>query len=231
MGSDERSSGTLLFDVEDREVKAREEFVVHFKAAEKVSGYQFTLAYNDLEIADIMPGSDMRAENFAIFPDANALTTSWSTTEAMGKEAEFEVKFRAKKAGKLSEMLSVSSRITRAEAYELNADSYSTYLDVAFRFNTQQGATVSGIGFELYQNQPNPFVNKTIVGFHLPEASGATLSIFDESGRLLQTQTGDFAKGYNSIVLDRSALKATGLLYYKLETPTETATRKMILLK
>ena len=231
MGSDERSSGTLLFDVEDREVKAREEFVVHFKATEKVSGYQFTLAYNDLEIADIVPGSDMRAENFAIFPDANAMTTSWSTTEAMGKDAEFDIKFRAKKAGKLSEMLNVSSRITRAEAYELNADSYSSYLDVAFRFNTQQGATVTGIGFELYQNQPNPFVNKTTVSFHLPEDGRATLSIFDESGRLLQSQTGDFAKGYNSVLLDRSTLKTTGLLYYKLETANDAATRKMILLK
>jgi len=159
------------------------------------------------------------------------MTTSWSTTEAMGKDAEFDIKFRAKKAGKLSEMLNVSSRITRAEAYELNADSYSSYLDVAFRFNTQQGATVTGIGFELYQNQPNPFVNKTTVSFHLPEDGRATLSIFDESGRLLHSQTGDFAKGYNSVLLDRSTLKTTGLLYYKLETANEAATRKMILLK
>jgi hypothetical protein len=231
MSADERSGNTLLFDVEDRTVKAREEFTVHFKAAEKVSGYQFTLNFNDLEVADIVPGSNMKADNFAIFPDENAVTTSWASTDVVGKEAEFDIKFRAKKAGKLSEMLAVSSRITPAEAYELNADSYSKNLDVAFRFHSPQGATVVGVGFELYQNQPNPFMNRTTIGFHLPEANRATLSIFDESGRLLHSQTGDFAKGYNSVLLDRSMLKTNGLLYYKLETADNSATRKMILLK
>jgi hypothetical protein len=90
---------------------------------------------------------------------------------------------------------------------------------------------VVGVGFELYQNQPNPFMNRTTIGFHLPEANRATLSIFDESGRLLHSQTGDFAKGYNSVLLDRSMLKTNGLLYYKLETADNSATRKMILLK
>ncbi|MEI7587784.1 T9SS type A sorting domain-containing protein, partial [Runella sp.] len=88
--------------------------------------------------------------------------------------------------------------------------------------------TISGVGFELYQNQPNPFVNKTFVGFHLPEASAATLSIFDETGRVVFTQKGTFAKGYNTITIDQALLNTTGVLYYKLETATDSATKKMI---
>lgn len=235
MGSDDRSAGTLLFDVEDKTLKVGEEITVTFKAAEKVAGYQFTLNFNELKVMDILPGDGMKADNFALFPDDKALTTSWNASESGSEHAEFSVKFKARKAGKLSEMLAVSSRITRAEAY--TESNYSndgndfTFQDIAFRFNGQQGSTVTGIGFELYQNQPNPFVNKTTVGFHLPEATEATLSVFDESGRLLFSQTGDFAKGYNAVMLDRSTLKTNGMLYYKLETAGESATRKMILLK
>jgi hypothetical protein len=90
---------------------------------------------------------------------------------------------------------------------------------------------ISGVGFELYQNQPNPFVNKTFIGFHLPEATSATLRIFDETGRMVFTQNGDFAKGYNThqcIETDRQLLNTTGVLYYTLETATDSATKKMI---
>ncbi|MCC7503774.1 MAG: T9SS type A sorting domain-containing protein, partial [Saprospiraceae bacterium] len=142
-------------------------------------------------------------------------------TTSIDGAGEFTVKFRAEKAGKLSEMLQLSSRITRAEAYNVNGQN----LEVALRFN---GNTIAGVGFELYQNQPNPWVNRTQIGFHLPAAATATLTVYDETGRVLFTQKGDFAKGYNAISLDRAVLNTTGLLYYKLETATDSATRKMV---
>jgi len=98
-------------------------------------------------------------------------------------------------------------------------------MDVALRFN---GNTIAGVGFELYQNQPNPFVNKTMVGFHLPEAATATLTVFDAAGRVVFTQKGDFAKGYNAISLDRALLNTVGVLYYTLATENASATKKMI---
>ena len=48
--------------------------------------------------------------------------------------------------------------------------------DVALRFRSAAGTITNGVGFELYQNQPNPFVGNTFIGFHLPAASSATLS-------------------------------------------------------
>ncbi|MBV6442789.1 MAG: hypothetical protein EPGJADBJ_04515 [Saprospiraceae bacterium] len=214
--SDDRAAGTLLFDVEDREVKAGETFTLTFKGAERVQGYQFTMNLSGLEVVNVTPGAGMSMDNFGVFADA-------VTTSVDGEGNEFAVTFRAVKAGRVSEMLGASSRITRAEAYSLS----NNRMDVAFRFN---GATqvISGVGFELYQNQPNPFVNKTVIGFHLPEAAEATLTVFDESGRMLFTQKGQFAKGYNAISVDRSLLNTTGLMYYKLETATDAATKKMI---
>jgi hypothetical protein len=164
-------------------------------------------------VLEIVENEHSKVENFGIFD-------GFLTTSSNGARA-FTLRLRAEKAGRLSQMLGVSSRVTKAEAYALDGNRLST----ALRFD---GKTIAGIGFELYQNQPNPFVSKTSVGFHLPEATTATLTVRDESGRLVFTQKDDFAKGYNAVVLDRALLPAAGLLYYTLETATDSATRKMI---
>ncbi|MCC6463490.1 MAG: hypothetical protein IT260_23675, partial [Saprospiraceae bacterium] len=52
--------------------------------------------------------------------------------------------------------------------------------------------------------------------------------IFDETGRVLYGLTGDFAKGFNTFNLDKALLNTTGVLYYQVETPTDSAVRKMI---
>jgi hypothetical protein len=220
----DRTNGTLLFDVNDRTVKAGETFTVTLKGAQAVQGYQFTMNTAGLEVLDIVPGTGMKAEHFAVFQKEGALTTSWDAPVGMNGTVAFEVKFHAVKSGKLSELLSVSSRITKAEAY----NAADERLDVAFRFNQGAGNTISGVGFELYQNQPNPFVNKTTIGFHLPEASTATLTVYDETGKLVYTQKGDFAKGYNSFSIDRAMVGNVGVLFYKVETSTDAATRQMI---
>ncbi len=220
MSSDDRSNGTLLFDLEDRQIAAGETFTVALKASEVTTAYQFTLQFPGLEVVDILPGAGMRAENFGVF--ANAITTSYDGPLA----GEFAIRFRALKAGKLSALLSVSSRITKAEAYQNGA-----LLDVALRFNQGAQQTIAGVGFELYQNQPNPFVHKTMIPFNLPEASNAVLSIYDETGRLVYSQKGNFAKGYNTVAVDLGAINTGGLLYYKLETERDAATQKMVQMK
>ena len=213
MSSDDRSNGTLVFDVKDREVKAGEKFDVTFTAAEQVLGYQFTLNTAGLEVLNIEPGSDMSLDNFGVFADA--ITTSYN-----GKVAgTFKVTFRANESGSLSSMLNVSSRITKAEAYN------NGQLDIALRFN---GDVITGLGFELYQNIPNPWVDKTQIGFHLPAAAKATLTIYDESGRMLFTQRGEFGKGYNVFTIERELIDAVGVLYYRVETDDDAATMKMI---
>jgi hypothetical protein len=173
--------------------------------------------FNGLQVQDITPGAKMNMDNFGVFADA-------ITTSVDGESNEFAVTFRATKAGQISQMLGVSSRITKAEAYTLTNDR----MDVAFRFNGAAGSVISGVGFELYQNQPNPFVNKTFIGFHLPEATSATLRIFDETGRMVFTQNGDFAKGYNTFAIDRQLITTTGVLYYTVETVSDKATKMMI---
>jgi len=225
MVSEDRSVGTLVFDVDDRTVKSGETFEVTFKASEQVTGYQFTLNYNDLELMDIATSENMKADNFAIFPTESALTTSWNGAG----QAVFTLKFRARRSAEISKMLGLSSRITKAEAYRvLENNTPAEALSIALRFNGKEGSILTGVGFELYQNQPNPFVNRTSIGFHLPEATTAHLTVYDQSGRLVYSQKGDFPKGYNTFMLDKAMINTTGMLYYTLETDTDAATKKMV---
>jgi hypothetical protein len=223
--SEDRAAGTVLFDIEDRFVKPGEHFTATFTATEPVLAYQFTMNYTDLEIEDVQPGSGMQEDNFAVFPDQNALTTSVQMPKGADR-ITFQVQFRAKAAGQLSKMLGISSRITRSEAYpdEHGAEKY----DIGFRFNNGGEQTITGLGFELYQNVPNPWVNKTQIGFYLPNAGDATLTIYDDLGRAVFTESADYDRGYNAIFIEHALLDKPGVLYYTLETPHGKATRKMI---
>ncbi len=83
---------------------------------------------------------------------------------------------------------------------------------------------------QLFQNQPNPFSDETSISFYLPQGGKATLSIYDVSGKLLKEINGEYSEGMNVEAIDRSDLQGAGMLYYKLSTADETATKRMILL-
>ncbi|MEI6411507.1 MAG: HYR domain-containing protein, partial [Bacteroidota bacterium] len=199
MDNESRSTDVLLFDADDRTVKSGETFEVKFKAAELVSAYQFTLNYPGLQLLDILPGEGLRLDNFADFAEEHALTSSWNGDV----DAEFTLTFKALQNGALSKMLAFSSRITSSEAYRSAGGKGVDVLNVGLRFNSPGGSVISGVGFELFQNQPNPFSSRTKIGFHLPaEARSAqagapnlttvTLTIYDQSGRKVHTQKGEF---------------------------------------
>ena len=224
LGVDDRSfNGNFEFSVEEQNFEAGEEVVVTFSADElqSVDGYQFTLKFNEkaLDLVSIENGV-ATAENFGTAMANNGyITTSWNGT-ATDNEA-FTVIFNAKAAGTLSNEIAVSSALTAAEAYE-GVD----YKNVSINF----GSDVASNEFALYQNTPNPFKGETVIGFDLPKASTATLTVSDVSGKILKVVNGDFAKGHNNITLSSDEL-STGVLYYQLDTEGFTKTMKMVVIK
>ena len=219
-------NGALAFNVAETALKAGNEYTVEFTAAEiaTISGYQATLTFNTaaVELVDIISGIATE-ENFGLtFVDEGLITTSWN-----GKATEgvmFSLVLRATTDAQLSEVLGVSSRITKAEAYDNNGE----YMDVNIEFTN---GTVAAAGFELYQNTPNPFKGETLIGFNLPAAATATLTISDVTGRVLTLTRVDGVKGYNSVVVNSNNLPATGVLYYTVESDDFTATKKMVIIE
>jgi len=228
---EERTNGrSFIIETEDRMLQKGETVEVTLSSAElaKVFGYQFTLNFDteNLEWAG-MSESTAKSENLGTHAvNEGVLTASWNWTtgkpNAVGKEDLFSITLRAKADGRLSQWLNISSARTNAEAYNLNFE----VLEVLLRFNEGQITTA---GYELYQNKPNPFGTQTVIGFDLPEASSATLTILDLSGRVIKTIAGDFERGYNQVTLEAANLPR-GVLYYTLETGKFTATRKMVVL-
>ena len=98
---------------------------------------------------------------------------------------------------------------------------------VSLDFTNQKG---DAAGFVLYQNEPNPFDNKTSILFNLPESGAATISIHDITGKLLKLDTKLFNNGLNAYEVNSSDIKATGILYYQVESGNFSATKKMILI-
>ncbi|MCS7035399.1 MAG: hypothetical protein RMJ33_12155 [Saprospiraceae bacterium] len=221
--ADDRTAGAWLLDTDDRYVKAGEYFSATFSASEAISGYQLTLQYRDLECLGIEGAA---AEHFAHFPDKKAITAAVDVPVDAGQPA-FTLRLRARAAGQLSQMLRLSNSITRAEAYP---DAHSgERFDVGLRFRNGSESVVAGLPFELYQNTPNPWVNKTQIGFYLPEAAEATLMLHDEMGRLVFTKTASYPRGYNTVFVERALLGGGNTFSYTLNTPFGSATRKMIL--
>ncbi len=228
--------GDLVFQVEDRELIAGETYTVEFNAEafNNILGYQFTLAFdnNALEFVAAREGQlvNLTADNFGLSRvEEGVITTSWNASNVSVEDntALFALTFTAKANAQLSDVITVNSRLVKAEAYTATAQ----FMDVALRFNSAKGSVIVGGEFELYQNQPNPFKSETLIGFYLPEATSATLKIYDLSGKVIQVIEGDFNRGYNTVSLNRADLGAAGMLYYQLDTPKHTATKKMLIIE
>ncbi len=236
-GADDRSfNDELPFKVRDVQMKAGETYEAVFSSSDfkAIAGYQYTLNFNDdlLEFVNVNAGdlAGMSEANFGLsLLDEGAITTSWTNNVPVSMKADaelFRITFKAKRTTQLSEALSINSRYTTAEAYDVSTENGQlNLLNVTLRFEDAAGISTP---FALLQNTPNPFRDETVIGFVLPESTSATLTIFDVSGKQLKLISGDYEAGYNEVSLDRGDL-AEGMLYYQLETANNTATKKMIL--
>lgn len=90
--------------------------------------------------------------------------------------------------------------------------------------------------YVLNQNYPNPFNPSTVIGFTLPKQSNVKLHIYDSMGRLVKTllnetkQRGSYSVEWNGV--DQTGKRvASGIYFYKLETPDQIITKKMVLMK
>lgn len=215
-GLEERTEGTGFIEVADQYVQEGQITTIRFSTFEAMLAFQFTLETDGLEIMEILPEENMDAGHFALFPGNRQLTAAWEH----GGMASFSIKAKANASGSLRDMLRISSRVTRSLGYK-SVDN-STPAMLALRFSIQHP------GFVLYQNQPNPFEDKTDITFRLSEATRVRVSIFDGNGRMVWENNREFAAGLHTIAADLTETDASGVLYYRVETDQYSAVRKMM---
>ncbi len=227
-------AGKLDFVLEEMPFEQGQTYRVPFRASNFVNltGYQFALQFNPeaLQLENIEMGEleGLNESNFGLtMLEDGIITTSWDNSKNTlhdNNTVLFTLVFKSNTKANLSSLLQVANTVIPAEAYRAGSQDMEL-LDVNLNFNN---AETLAVDFELLQNKPNPFHETTTIGFRLPEAGKATLTVYDLSGKVLKVVSNDFEKGYNEINLSHNELGASGVLFYQLETTSQTATRRMV---
>ncbi|NOX88515.1 MAG: T9SS type A sorting domain-containing protein [Calditrichaeota bacterium] len=95
----------------------------------------------------------------------------------------------------------------------------------------ENGENLVADAFQLKQNYPNPFNPSTTISYYLPQSAPVVLTVFDNQGKKIQTLVQKTeTRGWHQINFGADGL-ASGVYYYRLETPKFSKTQKMLLLK
>lgn len=218
--TESRSAVQLI--AEDKAVVANEIHTAVFSAEiDKVYGLQFTLTLNNADLVDVYVGDQKLADsNIAKLAD-NKYTVSWNDIKAVNGNDILSISVASKTNANLSDIIEMNSTLTNAEVY--SGDDLNTN-KLSLRFAGKETSSE----FALYQNEPNPFNDKTIITFNLPESGNATLKVFDVTGKVIYTNKGSFGKGINTFTLTKNDIPNQGVMIYQLESGAYTATKKMI---
>ncbi len=234
----DRSGDVFRFRLDEQSVRAGDVISVPFKASDFTDrqAYQMTISFdpNALELTDVQPGvlPNFGMGNFGMANVADGhLSNLWVSSNPLSLtdgEVLFSLSFRVlENSAALSNVLRPTSTVTAAEALDAAGNSIPVEFDFA---QVLSDVNADQTAFALYQNQPNPFREQTIINFRLPQADRAVLRVFSMDGRLVKTVVGNFAQGFNTIALQKSELGAPGVYWYKLDTTMHSDRKKMILI-
>ena len=216
------SLSEMVFEAKNATFLNKQDLVVPVcvKDFADIIAYQFTMKFDasKLQLVDIVKASNGAEVEFGTTHALQGMaTTSWMNITGLpmkNGEVVFTLHFKAIARGELSKCLQFGSELTKAEAYNESGEIAAIKLNFSDIRKENAGTKINMNGY--MQNVPNPFTEQTMVQFDLEESSDATLTVFDQSGRLLKKIDGSFDKGVNYIEL--SDLPA-GLMFYRIETP------------
>lgn len=225
---DRGSLNTSMFNIKDQMIEAGKKYTIDFEASdfEDIVGFQYTLSLEGAVFNNAQANAiDFNESNYALISE-NVMTASWNDVKASKKEngeVLFSINITASSSGLLSNMMRMHSDITSAEAYTTSNEQNA--IDIKFNGIKDAEAVAS---FELYQNEPNPFVSYTNIGFNLAEEGMVELTVYDVSGKIILSKSNDFDKGYNEFFLQEHEIDAAGIFYYEVKSNDFSAVKKMI---
>jgi hypothetical protein len=217
-------------------VRAGETFEIEVTIPSEMLGFQWTLDLDGMDYVGI-ESDQLSEEHIGVHPTSAKATAGGKgqMTMSYGRTSDdepvtFTLIFESTKEGKPSDMIKVSSDITEAEGYVLvpaasAADDAIEIVNIDLDFGTQSEAEE----YALYQNEPNPFIDQTSIGFELPKAMAATITIYDVTGKVVRTIEGDYSAGYQVVRINKNDLFSGGLYYYHLKAGEFTASKKLVL--
>ncbi len=226
--------GEMGIAVVNQTLEAGETYTIDFLARDmdKILGYQFTFGFDPdaLEFVEVLEGElpGISEDNFGyLAAESGMITTSWNQHGTLPSNEEgvlFSLTFYSYATAELQDLIYINSRMTKAEAYTQEGD----VLEVGLNF-LESNQEDQNTGYALYQNRPNPFSDDTIIPFQLAQAGTVRLRVYDLTGRTIYHTERHFESGYNELLIGKSDLSTTGIMYYEIEAGGWTDTKKMML--
>jgi len=232
----------LRLRMQDRTLESGQNIYVPVRmgAYDQLAGFQVAFDFDTdvLELISVEPISSplglSPASHFGLYKAAEGeIRSAWIDPYGQTIVEEipvFALRFAVKQSGaKLSEVFGMKPKAISPEAY--NMDHEVAGIELQF-YEEQTTSTFDPLisdvpGMTLQQNRPNPFTDRTVIGFSLDQGCDAQLRILDASGRELYRIDNYYPAGKHEEVIYLRDLRATGVLYYQLHTPYGTLTRKM----
>lgn len=217
---------------DDRSFNKQDEvdLVVSSKELKSLKALQFTLEYNP-SVLDFMEikseRNDVNEDDFGMrYLESGKLTGSIALGDENGRDELFKIRFKAKESGSFSNSISLSSSLTNSEVYTL--DDETRGLKLSFIKYGKVELITTPI---LYQNEPNPFENGTLIRYYIPENQEASLKIYSSEGKIIREIIDTYSKGEHRINVSKEEFPASGIYYYQLKTNNFIDTKKMMFIK
>ncbi|MEL6122803.1 MAG: T9SS type A sorting domain-containing protein, partial [Bacteroidota bacterium] len=222
-----RSQQVLTLEIEDRRVQAGERIAVPIRIdRDDIVGLQMTMETRGLRYSGVESGTlEIRAEHIGVIDEETVTIAYHNVSAPTAGETAFTLYFEVAREMTISEAIIISSAITKAKAYNTATTAFEVNVafDVPFVLSDQ---------LQLEQNKPNPFRDATDISFVLPQAGEATLTVFDMAGKMLYDETGSYSVGRHTVTIDKDELGvSSGVLYYQIESSSQVATRRMLIIE
>lgn len=191
-----------------------------------VLGFQFEWDLNESAVSSITiePGSlDISSEEYAVFGN-DKMTVSWFDIDERHfgeNEVLFYINIKTNRRTTLKNIIENSADILRTESYI----EPGIVQDLSFFFREMQ-RSVSYI-----HNRPNPFRDRTAIRFDQDQVGPVNIYIYDITGKLILHRRTDGQKGPNEIIISGTELPGPGMYYYRVSSPDQHWTNKMIYIK
>ncbi len=203
-------------------------------------GLQFTLEWNP-ELVSVQPTQQtgiIQENNFGWkWIKDGLLTCSWNSEEALQMdELLFQLDVSAHQSINLNDVFTVSSRFTKAQAFDKNGHVGAIQLlHSNERIETATTSTTNiaehSNAFKLSQNRPNPFSHQTNIQFELENDAITSIQVINMAGQLVYQQQIDGKRGINTVQINNNMLPETGVYIYQLQNKFGMRQKKMILVQ
>ena len=218
----------LVFEIMEQKISKGEVVSIPVSARnyERISGWQGTFNFDptQIEILGVGAGAlkfdESNINPLQVTEGKLPFSYSFSDMEDYDEAVLFELVVKARAEVSTVDLFSLSSEVTKLEAYR----GYREIVGVQLDYELQKNVEIKAV-------TPNPWINEAAIQFYLPEAGEGRWEFHNSTGKLLFSTTEQYKAGDQNFIVSSSQLSTNGLVYAKLITKWGTTEFRMMVLK